>query len=497
MRRTDDRKEPTARPFLPRDRVESVNGWGESWRTVGYVYRPTDAAGISEVFAIARENGLYVALRGGGNSYGDAATAREHLVLDLTRMNRILEWDRNTGVIRVEPGVTLRQLWQHCIGDGWWPHVVSGTMFPTVGGAAAMNIHGKNHFNTGVLGDYTLYFDLLLPQTGEVIRCSREENADLFFAALGGFGVLGVFTEICLQLKKVYSGLLQTRQHVAANLTEMFDQFEAVMPTSDYAVGWIDGFAEGDALGRGLIQTGTLLGEGEDPAPTQTLRVARQELPDTLFGFFPKSITWRLMRPLMNDFGVRTLNALRFVKSRALPPPGRRETHAGFQFMLDYVPNWKRAYGEHGLIQYQCQVPDATARYVFREMLALCQKRGLVSYLIVFKRHQASEDYLMSYSVDGWSLALDFKVTAENRPYLWALAAELDKIVIAGGGRFYFAKDSTLHPERLQSSLGEERVQRFLALKRRVDPENLLQTDLFRRLFASSADSKETYARPA
>jgi FAD/FMN-containing dehydrogenase len=482
----DDSPEPDTRPFLPRDRAESVNGWGESWRTVGYVYRPVNVDGIREVFTLARQQGLHVALRGGGNSYGDAATAREHLVLDLTRMNRILEWDPETGVMRVEPGVTLRQLWQHAIGDGWWPHVVSGTMFPTLGGAAAMNIHGKNHFNTGVLGDYILYFDLLLPKTGEVTRCSRDENRDLFFAALGGFGVLGVFTEISLRLKKIHSGLLNTRQHVGENLTEMFSRFEAVLSTSDYAVGWIDGFATGEELGRGLIQTGNFLTQGEDPSPAQTLRVARQELPDTLFGFFPKSITWRLMKPWMTDSGMRALNALRFTKSRLLPPPGKLDTHAGFQFMLDYVPNWKRAYGEHGLIQYQCQVPDATARDVFHDMLTLCQRRGLVSYLIVFKRHRASDDYLMSYSVDGWSLALDFKVTLFNRNALWALAAELDQIVLKGGGRFYFAKDSTLHPERLQSYLGEERVQRFLALKRRVDPDNLLQTDLYRRLFASA-----------
>ena len=489
MSSADTGSEVGSRPFLPRDRAESVNGWGESWRTVGYVYRPSDVAGIRDVFALAREKGLHVALRGGGNSYGDAATGSEHIVLDLTRMNRILDWDPKTGVIVAEPGVTLRQIWQHAIGDGWWPHVVSGTMFPTLGGAAAMNIHGKNHFNTGVLGDYILHFDLLLPHNGEIVRCSRDENADLFFAALGSFGVLGVFTEIRLQLRRVYSGLLNTRQHVAANLTEMFDRFEEIIPKADYAVGWIDGFAEGAALGRGLIQAANLLGEGEDPNPSQTLRVARQELPDTLFGFFPKSITWRLMRPWMTDFGMRTLNALRFAKSRLLPAPGRQDTHAGFQFMLDYVPNWKRAYGENGLMQYQCQVPDATARDVFRQMLTLCQSRGLVSYLIVFKRHQASDAYLMSYSADGWSLALDFKVTNDNRARLWALAAEIDSIVIAGGGRFYFAKDSTLHPARLQSYLGEERVQKFLALKRRLDPENLLQTDLYRRLFLDALDN--------
>ena len=45
------------------------------------------------------------------------------------------------------------------------------------------------------------------------------------------------------------------------------------------------------------------------------------------------------------------------------------------------------------------------------------------------------------------------------------------------------SKDATLHPDRLKDYLAEERVQRFLALKRELDPESLLQTDLFRRIF--------------
>jgi hypothetical protein len=74
-------------------------------------------------------------------------------------------------------------------------------------------------------------------------------------------------------------------------------------------------------------------------------------------------------------------------------------------------------------------------------------------------------------------------VTERNRPAVWALAAELDRLVLEAGGRFYFAKDSTLHPSRLTDYLGEERVRKFLALKRECDPENLLQTDLYRRIF--------------
>ena len=51
-----------------------------------------------------------------------------------------------------EPGVTVRDLWRRSIGYGYWPRVVSGTMRVTMGGAAAMNIHGKNNYRLGSFG---------------------------------------------------------------------------------------------------------------------------------------------------------------------------------------------------------------------------------------------------------------------------------------------------------------------------------------------------------
>jgi FAD/FMN-containing dehydrogenase len=247
----------------------------------------------------------------------------------------------------------------------------------------------------------------------------------------------------------------------------------------------MDCFARDEELGRGLIHQADYLPEGADPMPAQSLRVANQELPDTLFGLIPKSMMWRFMRPFVNNTGVRLVNAAKFTASRLSSGHKHRESHAGFAFLLDYVPNWKRAYGPGGLVQYQSFVPKERAREVFRGQLALQQRHGLPSYLGVFKRHRP-DDFLMTHSVDGYSLALDFKVTDQNRERLWRLAAEMDRLVVAAGGRFYFAKDSTLHPSRLVDYLSEERVRRFLDLKHECDPEGLLETNLFRRVFGSS-----------
>jgi len=471
---------------LPQDHLERLEGWGMSSSALSYVYRPVNTDGVCAVFDRARASGLSVGLRGAGRSYGDASLNAEGIALDLTRMKRILGWDPETGIIRVEPGVTIQQVWQYTIEDGWWPNVVSGTMFPTLGGAAAMNIHGKNNWKAGPIGDWITELELLTVG-GELKICSRTENSKLFHAVIGGFGMLGVITRLDLQLKKIHSGLLNVTPIGVRNLGEMFATFEERLPQSDYLVGWLDCFAAGDALGRGQIHQANYLKPGEDLSPAQTLRVENQELPDSLFGVVPKSLIWRLMKPLVNDPGVRLLNVAKSISATTLGDGHTHtQSHAGFAFLLDYVPNWKHTYKPGGLIQYQSFVPKEHAQAVFRAQLTLAQAYGIVPYLGVFKRHRP-DDFLMTHAVDGYSLALDFAVTPAKQGGLLSLAAEMDRLVLDAGGRFYFAKDSALHRISAREALGTERVDKFLALKREHDPQNRLQTNLYRRLFEAPA----------
>ena len=451
---------------------------------LSYVSRPVNTEGICAVFEQARRTGYSVGLRGAGRSYGDASLNAENIVLDLTRMKRILAWDPQTGIISVEPGVTVQQLWQYTVEDGWWPNVVSGTMFPTLGGAAAMNIHGKNNFKVGPIGDHILEFELMTP-SGELLLCSREQNPEMFYAAISGFGMLGVMTRLTLQLKKVYSGLLNVTPIGIKNFDHLFQTFEERLPQSDYLVGWIDCFGTGAGLGRGQVHQANYLKPGEDPNPAQTLRVENQELPDSILGVVPKSIMWRFMKPLVNDPGMRLINAAKFLSAVKLGDGHvHQQSHAGFAFLLDYIPNWKNAYKPGGLIQYQSFVPKEQAQDVFSRQITLAQSYGLVPYLGVFKRHRP-DDFLMTHAVDGYSFALDFAVRPDNHGGLLSLAAEMDRIVLDAGGRFYFAKDSALHRVSAVEAVGAERASKFLALKQQVDPENLLQTNLFRRLFGS------------
>ena len=463
---------------LPYEKLTVLENFGHSLRAPAYVYKPVSSEEIADIFKFARQNGLKITARGGGRSYNDASLNGGGIVINLRHMNKVLEWNAETGVITAEPGLTLEDLWHVVLPDGWWPPVVSGTMTTTLGGCLAMNIHGKNNFRMGPIGEHVLEFSALLP-TGAEITCSPHKNGDLFYSMISGLGMLGIFTSITIQMKKIESGLLEVYAWPVTNLGEHLDTIMKYAPDNDYTVGWLDGFPGGRALGRGQVHTARYLHGDQDPNPQQTLQIKNQVLPSTIFGM-PKSLLHYFMTPFQFAPLWGMVNTAKYVAG--LRKEHFRQSHAAFHFLLDYVPNWELAYGHGGLIQYQSFLPKETAKEAWTELLALSHKRGLPSYLGVTKRHRPDQ-FLLSHAVDGFSLALDFRVTDGSRARMSQMLQDFDKIVLEAGGRFYFAKNSETSPETARCFLGDETVARFKALKHRTDPHNLLESDLYRRVF--------------
>ncbi len=463
---------------LPYERLTVLENFGHSLRAQSYVYKPVSAEGIADVFKFAKQSGLHITVRGAGRSYNDASLNGGGIVMDLSGMNKVLEWNPETGVVTAEPGLTLENLWRAVLPDGWWPPVVSGTMTTTLGGCLSTNIHGKNNFKMGPIGEHVLEFTALLP-TGAEVTCSPHRNGDLFRSMISGMGMLGVFTSMTLQMKKVYSGLLEVHGWSVPDLKTHLHNLLENAPENDYTVGWLDGIAGGRSMGRGLVHTARYLHEGEDLDPRKTLQVKNQMLPSTIFGM-PKGILHYFMAPFVITPFWALVNTARYVLGTRREH--FRQPHAAFHFLLDYIPNWERVAGRGGLIQYQSFLPKETALPAWTELLSLSHKRGLPAYLGVTKRHRP-DGFLLSHAVDGFSLALDFKVTDGSRARMSQMLQDFDKIVTEAGGRFYFAKNSETTAETARRFLGDEAFERFKALKCRTDPNNLLESDLYRRVF--------------
>jgi len=469
---------------LAGDRVSWVEGWGMVIGAAGYLYRPHNLEQINDVLGLARTTGVPVVARGSGCSYGDAAIMPEGVVLDFSKMRGVLALDPVSGIVDVEPGVTVEQLWRHTLADGWWPPVVTGTMEPSLGGCLAMNVHGKNNWVRGTMGDHCLELDLLTPERG-LRTISREVEPELFHAVIGGFGQLGLITRTRMQLKRVRSGLIEGKAVAAPDLSSLLQRLDDAKDDWEYVVGWLDAFPRGGKLGRGQLHFARHLEADEDPDPKTSLDPAKQDLPGTIFGVVPKALVWRMMKPFTNNLGMRAINLAKYLHGSTLADGAvYRQSLAAFSFLLDYIPNWKNTYLPGGLIQHQSFVPVADAERVFRTQLEICRRYQMPSYLGVLKRHRP-DDFLLTHAVDGFSLALDFPVIKARRAELWAMIRELAEPVVAAGGRFYPAKDAALPGELYRASFRNGELEAFAALKREVDPNGLLQSALATRLLES------------
>ena len=467
--------------MLPSERLRWLEGWGTAVGAAGYVYNPRTAEGVAEAFEAARKAGVPVVLRGAGCSYGDAALRAESVVLDLSELSRVLDWNPQTGIVEVEAGATIEDIWRLAIGHGWWPPVVTGTMKPSVGGALAMNVHGKNNWHQGTFGEHCLELELMVPD-GALHRLTPQDDRQLFHAAIGAFGQLGVVTRARLQLEKVHSGQLEVRAVAARDLETMLRLVDDAKDAWEYVVGWIDAFASGRSLGRGLLHFGRHLEAGEDPDADRSLESAAQDLPAKVMGVIPSGQVWRFLAPFTNRPGMRLINSAKYLAGRTVGNNSvYRQSLAAFSFLLDYLPDWKRIYLPGGLIQHQSFVPADAAETVFRLQLEICRRRRMPSFLAVLKRHRP-DPFLMSHGLDGFSLALDFPVLPGSRRELWDLVRELAEPVVAAGGKFYPAKDAALPGELYRATFTGGEIERFLELKARMDPERRLGSALADRL---------------
>ena len=436
----------------PQGAVEVLRGWGEVHQGRSLVYRPESPEGVAEALADAAQRELTVAHRGAGFSYGDLAVNEGGAVLDLSRLAGILELDPEEGVVRARAGTTIEALWNATLSRGWWPPVVPGTMKVTLGGAVAANVHGKNHWSAGSIGEHVRALTLMEPD-GAVVTLGAPEPApgssgtsprgaadspDLG-CPIGALGLTGTILDVTLQLHRVHSGLLEVETATTGSMGHTLEVLEAGAASWTYAVGWVDCFPEGKRAGRGVLHFARYL-PPDHPRAGAALSAREQALPERILGIVPRRYAWLGLCAFFHDSGMRALNLGRYVSGRR--HHGRRtlEPHARFHFLLDYVPGWKRAYLPHGLVQYQLFVPRAAARHAFAEALRLQRSTGAFSYLAVVKRHRA-DPFPGAYAMDGFSLALDFAVRPRRLERFVRLFRSYDALLREVGGRIYAAKD--------------------------------------------------------
>lgn len=440
-----------------------LSGWGRFPVEACQLYRPEKRSDLLSILASGGQSS-YLA-RGLGRSYGDAPLNFRAGVISHERLNRFLEFDPSTGELECEAGVSIAEMVDVLLPRGFFPAVTPGTKYVTAGGAIAADVHGKNHHRDGSLANFVRSLRLLTSD-GQVLDCSPAQNAEAFWATLGGMGLTGVILSARIVLRRVESAYLTVSQQRTLNLDESLDLMTEWDSHFEYSVAWIDCLASAGSLGRSVLIRG-------DHAAAD--RVGRRGGNPLLVS--PRlrlNVPFDLPSFALNRWTVGAFNAIHYGLHR-----GAREQlmdYERFFYPLDGIRNWNRLYGRRGFVQYQVALPVEASRPGMIALLKRIAGSGRASFLAVLKRFGPRNRGLLSFPIPGCTLALDLPVSRDLVPFL----QELDAVVLDYGGRVYLAKDAVLRPEAFGAMYPQ--LDDFRDAQRKLDPRRIFSSSMARRL---------------
>lgn len=412
---------------------KELYNWGLYPRAQVEEYSPRNL----EEFLRLTQDGSSLIARGNGRCYGDSSIG--NIVLSTLKLNRILDFDAQSGVIRCEAGVTLDEILDLVVPQGFFLPVTPGTKFITIGGALASDIHGKNHHVDGVFSDHVVSFSLI-DQNGTLHEIFPGDS--LFDQTAGGMGLTGMIYAVSFRLKKISSSYIRVTKYRAKNLKEIFALFEE-HPDPTYSVAWIDCLASGNSMGRSILMLGehATASEAGKKAPLVPHKPPKLTVPF----FFPN---WAL-----NKWTVKAFNTVFYNNPKVRS--GKQEIihYDPYFYPLDAIHHWNRIYGKKGFTQYQFVLPKSVSYEGVSEVLSLMQASGQASFLAVLKLFGKShEDRYLHFPQEGYTLAVDFQVNDK----VFAMLDKFDEIVTSMGGKVYLTKDARMSPETFKSMYSQQ-----------------------------------------
>ncbi len=368
---------------------------------------------------------------GMGRSYGDVCLLNGGNLLLTTGMNRLIDFDPETGILQAEAGATLAQILDFAVPRGFFLPVSPGTKYVTLGGAIANDIHGKNHHVAGTFGSHVTEFELVRSDGTRKI-CSPIENLDYYAATIGGLGLTGVITWAKLRMKPIVSRAIDYEGIQFHGIDEFLDltrQSEHI----EYTVSWVDCVSTGKNFARGVFM------QGDHSKISAELK--RSPEPKLMFPFDAPGFA-------LNHTTVSLFNTAFFHKQMK-PRVTALQDYEPFFYPLDKVLHWNRMYGRNGLLQFQYAIPWESAREGTVAILQEVAKSGLASFLAVLKVFgDVPSPGLMSFPRPGITLALDFPIKADKSFPLFERLADMTRDF---GGRLYPAKDAAMTATQFQT----------------------------------------------
>ncbi|MDQ1835258.1 FAD-binding oxidoreductase [Massilia scottii] len=392
-----------------------------------------------------------VAVGGGRYSMGGQTAVALGLHLDMRRMDRLLHFDPTARTVRVQAGMTWRDLQDTLDPAGLAVKSMQSFSNFTIGGAVSVNAHGR-YTDTGPVGSTVRSLRLVLAN-GSIIDASANENIELFRAAIGGYGAVGVITEIELELTencrierlvvplKLATYRAYFTRHVRDAADVIMHNADLLPPRFDQpvAVSW-------RRTGKALTESARLVPRGLSYRLSQSALQVATEVPGG------DLLVRHVLHPLFRSQGtVKWRNHEASLDVRELEPPSRAiSTYALQEYFIPVVhfESFTRAMAAL-IFQHRAQVLSVSVRHANPDPVPLLPwaKEEVFSFVVYYKQKTSAA---ACAAVGEWTRAMI-------------------EMALRYGGRYYLPYQ--LHATRAQFALAYPEIEALRRLKRTVDPD--------------------------
>lgn len=440
---------------------KTIYGWGRSKKARCVIVSPHSE---DDLRLTLRDSPVIV--RGAGLSFGDPSLTARGLVVSLSKYKgKLKSFNEATGLLNCWAGETQYSVLQLTCPKGWVLPSIPGASGITIGGMIAADAHGKNHYQNGSIGRHLLSMKIMLAG-GEVVKCSRAEEPDLFWATLGGLGLTGIVIEVELQLCRINSVYASSTMIGFEGVDQLVDLIESRKSQYEYILGWADGSVRASDFWRGAVSLGRNMRADEVGQPWHLPDLKPYRLP------FPNPVpTGRIIARVINNVigrkfrdGIETVTDLYH-----------------FYFPQEIFANWNTAFGPGGFVDYQCCIPYPKVSDCLKQVQKILIESRIQCFLIIFKRFGSPErEGYFSFPMDGFS----FTIEAPIQKNIYRVLDHLDEVIVGFGGRLNPIKDSRTSPEMLRRMYPN--LDKWLGIKHRYDPQGKFCSEMSRRLELTS-----------
>jgi decaprenylphospho-beta-D-ribofuranose 2-oxidase len=401
----------------------------------------------------------FAVARGAGLSYAAASFGRDSVSVDMSSFDRVLAFCDKTGVVEVEAGISIGNLYDFLMGRNFYLPIQPGHGQISIGGCIAADVHGKNQFRDGTFVRQVESLKLFHPHHG-IVDVSEANQPSLFQATCGGYGTTGIIISARLRCVRVPGNAVEVHTLKVATVHEGVAKLRSLAIDNDFVYSWHDFTQLSSQFGRGYVVAGKFV--SLPATSTKLLRVP--QIPLESGRKWPVGI-----------FSVWTARVINTAHLIAREQNMKHTTLHETLFPIHGSEHYFHAFGKSGFHEFQALVPHGRFdEYVAGIKAARAYYR--VPITLAAAKLFSGTSALCRFDGTGVCLAINFPRNRLSDEFL----SRLDHLLLEVGGRPNPIKDSRLPRQIAEAAYPE--LPRLRSILRDWDRDRIFRSELSARL---------------